>query len=329
MRRVIAGGILMIAILTLSALLVPMVAANRDVGAQTSSQGAAPAGQAAEDQDKTPFIGVMIVTLSADEASTVDLEGGVKVVKVLDDGPSAGVLEAGDVITAIGGTETMTAQEVVDVVKASEPGAALSITVRRGAETLALEVTVGERDVATPQIARPKIPVEKLAGLYPNFVTYEITVETDEGYKTYSGARGTASNIDVDAGTFDLAPKDGSDAISYQISTTTSVFMGKMGNLGGLDTEQETVVLSEDGTVTYVLQGKWANQRVLPKQRYTPKIRMRGRFDDGDRMFQWRSLSRDELPPEIMELLREMRIDVEEIERRHRGEAPPPQLPAG
>ena len=250
------------------------------------------------------------------------LEGGVKVVRVLDDGPSAGVLEAGDVITAIGGTETMTAQEVVEVVKASEPGAALSITVRRGAETLALEVTVGERDVATPQIARPKIPVEKLAGLYPNFVTYEITVETDDGYKTYSGARGTASNIDVDAGTFDLAPKDGSDTVSYQISTTTSVFMGKMGNLGGLDTEQETVVLSEDGTVTYVLQGKWANQRVLPKQRYTPKIRMRGRFGDGDRMFQWRGLSRDEL-------LREMRIDMEEIERRRRGEAPPPQLPAG
>ena len=329
MRRVIAGGILMIAILTLSALLVPMVAANRDVGAQTSSQGAAPAGQAAEDQDKTPFIGVLIVTLSADEASTVDLEGGVKVVKVLDDGPSAGVLEAGDVITAIGGTETMTAQEVVEVVKASEPGAALSITVRRGAETLALEVTVGERDVATPQIARPKIPVEKLAGLYPNFVTYEITVETDEGYKTYSGARGTASNIDVDAGTFDLAPKDGSDAISYQISPTTNVFMGKMGNLGGLDTEQETVVLSEDGTVTYVLQGKWVNRSVLPKPRHTPKIRMHRRLGDGDRMFQWRSLSRDELPPEIMELLREMRIDVEEIERRRRGEAPPPQLPAG
>ncbi len=86
------------------------------------------------------------------------LEGGVKVVKVLDDGPSAGVLEAGDVITAIGGTETMTAQEVVEAVKASEPGAALSITVRRGTETLALEVTVGERDVATPQIARPKFP---------------------------------------------------------------------------------------------------------------------------------------------------------------------------
>ena len=324
-----AGGILVIAILTLSALLVPMVAANRDVGAQTSSQGAAPAGQAAEDQDKTPFIGVLIVTLSADEASTVGLEGGVKVVKVLDDGSSVGVLEAGDVITAIGGTETMTAQEVVEVVKASEPGAALSITVRRGAETLALEVTVGERDVATPQIARPKIPVEKLSGLYPNFVTYEITVETDEGYKTYSGARGTASNIDVDAGTFDLAPKDGSDAVSYQISTTTSVFMGKMGNLGGLDTEQETVVLSEDGTVTYVLQGKWANQRVLPKQRYAPKIRMRGRFGDGDRMFQWRGPSRGELPPEIMELLREMRTDMEEIERRRRGEAPPPQLPAG
>ena len=132
MRRVIAGGILMVAILTLSAFLVPMVAANRDVGARTSSQGAAPAGQAAEDQDKTPFIGVMIVTLSADEASTVGLEGGVKVVKVLDDGPSAGVLEAGDVITAIGGTETMTAQEVVEAVKASEPGAALSITVTRG-----------------------------------------------------------------------------------------------------------------------------------------------------------------------------------------------------
>ena len=329
MRRVIAGGILMIAVLTLSALLVPMVAANRDVGAQTSSRGAAPAGQAAKDQDKTPFIGVMIVTLSAGELSAMGLEGGVKVVRVQNDGPSAGVLQAGDVITAVGGTETMTIEEVVEAVKASTPGDSLSITVRRGSETLALEVTVGERDVATPQIARPKIPVEKLAGLYPNFVTYEITVETDEGYKTYSGARGTASNIDVDAGTFDLLPKDGSDAISYQISTTTSVFMGKMGNLGGLDAEQETVVLSEDGTVTYVLQGKWVNQRVLPKQRYTPKIRMRGRFGDGDRMFQWRGLSRSELPPEIMELLREMRTDMEEIERRRRGETAAPQFPAG
>ena len=324
-----AGGILMIAILTLSALLVPMVAANRDGGAQTSSQGAAPAGQATEDQDKTPFIGVLIVTLSAGEASTVGLEGGVKVVRVQNDGPSAGVLQAGDVITTVGGNETMTIEEVVEAVKASTPGDSLSITVRRGSETLSLEVTVGERDVATPQIARPKVPVEKLAGLYPNFVTYEITVETDDGYKTYSGARGTASNIDVDADTFDLAPKDGSDAISYQISTTTSVFMGKMGNLGGLDTEQETVVLSEDGTVTYVLQGKWANQRVLPKQRYAPKIRMRGRFGDGDRMFQWRGLSRDELPPEIMELLREMRTDMEEMERQRRGEAAAPQLPSG
>ena len=185
-----------------------------------------------EDQDNTPFIGVLIVTLSADEASTVGLEGGVKVVRVLDDGPSAGVLEAGDVITAVGGTETMTAQEVVEVVKASEPGAALSITVRRGAETLALEVTVGERDVATPQIARPKIPVEKLAGLYPNFVTYEITVETDDGYKTYSGARGTASNVDLDAGSFDLTPKDGSDAISYQISTYDERLHGQDGQPG-------------------------------------------------------------------------------------------------
>ncbi len=70
----------------------------------------------------------------------------------------------------------------------------------------------------------------------------------------------------MDAGTFDLAPKDGSDAISYQISPTTNVFMGKMGNLGGLDTEQETVVLSENGTVA-VLQGKWVNRSVLPKPR--------------------------------------------------------------
>ena len=324
-----AGGILMIAILTLSALLVPMVAANRDGGAQTSPPSAAPQGQAAEDQDKTPFIGVSIVTLSADEASTVGLEGGVKVMGVLDDGPSAGVLQAGDVITAVGGTDTMTIEEVVEAVKASTPGDPLSITVRRGSETLSLEVTVGERQMAASQVVRPKIPVEKLAGLYPNFVTYEITVETVDGYKTYSGARGTASNIDVDAGTFDLAPKDGSDAISYQISTTTSVFMGKMGNLGGLDTEQETIVLSEDGTVTYVLQGKWVNQRVLPKQRYAPKIRMRGRFGDGDRMFQWRGPSRGELPAEIMELLREMRTDMEEMERQRRGEAVAPQLPSG
>ena len=62
MRRFVVGSVIMVAILTLSAMLVPMVAASRDGGGQTSSPALPPLGQAAESSDKTPYIGVAIVT---------------------------------------------------------------------------------------------------------------------------------------------------------------------------------------------------------------------------------------------------------------------------
>ena len=80
-------------------------------------------------------------------------------------------------------------------------------------------------------------------------------LETDDGFKTITGVKGTISKLDATAGTFTLAPKDGSNPISYQISDDTVVGMVHSGDLGGLNTEDETLVVSVDGEVKLVQQG--------------------------------------------------------------------------
>ena len=277
MRRLITGGILTLAVLALSAAIVPLARANRGADARTSSAateapiladraGTPPEGNRGQPQPSAqggtiPYVGIEIETLSAEAASDLGLDGGVRVRRVVEDGPSAGILEEGDVITVIGEQTVKTAREVIHIVQASEPGDVLTFTVLRDHDTLDLDVTVGEREVqARRHVVRSQIrghrSIEPFSRLFPSFVRFEVVVETDDGFKTYQGVRGIASDVNVDAGTFTLTPKDGSGPIDYEISSTTKVVIGHEGDLGGLGTEQETLVLSEGDTVLYVLQGQ-------------------------------------------------------------------------
>ena len=284
MRRLITGGILTLAVLALSAAIVPMARANRSGDARTSSvatdvpiladhagtpsEGNRGQPQPAAHHSTTTFIGIEIHTLSPEAALDFGVDGGVRVRRVLEHGPSAGTLQEGDVITAIGGQAVKTAREVVRIVRASEPGDVLTFTVLRGQDTLELQVTVGERDVQVRRhILRSHIrgprPIERLSRLFPHFVRFEVVVETKDGFKTYGGVRGIASDVNVDAGTFTLTPKDGSGPIHYEISSSTRVVIGHEGDLGGLGTEQETLVFSEGATVLYVLQGRQITRHSL------------------------------------------------------------------
>ena len=113
-------------------------------------EDAAPApGQLAGegDEETKPFIGIAIDTLPAAEATELGIDGGAVVRRVLDDGPSAGILHVGDVITAIDGHAVTSAADVVEIVHASEPGNVLAISVLRDGVPHEVTVTVGTRPV--------------------------------------------------------------------------------------------------------------------------------------------------------------------------------------
>lgn len=92
-----------------------------------------------------PFIGVSVLTVS-DETRKYGLPGGASVQSVTADSPAeeAG-LQINDIITKVNDTEITTSNDLVKLVRASNPGDVLTVTVYRQGETLELAVTVGRQ----------------------------------------------------------------------------------------------------------------------------------------------------------------------------------------
>ena len=87
------------------------------------------------DSDAKPYIGVAISETES---------GAVKVAQVLEHGPSQGVLEAGDLITAVEGETIDGARDLTDAIADAGAGAALALTVERDGAATDLSVNVGE-----------------------------------------------------------------------------------------------------------------------------------------------------------------------------------------
>ena len=168
----------------------------------------------------------------------------------------------------------------------------MTFTVVRDGATLDLNVTVGEREFHLRRHHKKRPPLhQRLLGplltLGDHFVKAEIVLETDDGYKTFRAVVGTVSQVDVVGGTFVLAPKDGSEAIPYQISDDTVVTTILKGDLGGLNTTEKTLVVDLDGAVKLVQQGERLHNpsrnfrgfKGLPP-RFTERFESRG-FDLG------------------------------------------------
>ena len=88
-----------------------------------------------ESASARPYIGVAISETES---------GAARVVEVLDDGPSKGVLEAGDLITAVEGEAIGGARDLVDAIAEAGDGAALSLTIERDDRAADVSVSVGE-----------------------------------------------------------------------------------------------------------------------------------------------------------------------------------------
>ena len=230
--------------------------------------------QVVEDEDADsdaqtkPHLGVAISPLSPTKDEELGVDAGVMVTAVLNESPSSGVLEQGDVITSIDGQIVSSPKDVMDAVMASSVGDLISVIVIRGDDTLDLSVTVGETDISKRGIFRSRVTqmhqpdlthrlIQQVFRAGDRFARGEVVMADENGvYQTYRATAGLVTGIDADAGTFTLQPKDGSTLIEYMISDDTKVNLNRAGDLGELNTEDNTLVVDVNGEVKLVHQGE-------------------------------------------------------------------------
>ena len=91
------------------------------------------AGAVSAQQNGGAFLGVRLQ----------DSDEGVVIREIVDGSPASAGLQVDDIITAINGEAVATAADVAQLVSASAPGEALTLTVTRGGESMDVEVELG------------------------------------------------------------------------------------------------------------------------------------------------------------------------------------------
>ena len=223
-----------------------------------------------DDSEKVkPYIGVVVIEME---------DGSVKVARVQKGGPSDGALMIGDLITAVDGTTIDGTSDLIDAIEDAGSGTTITLTITRDGASQTVDVTVGERDTSGPTVRMyrwsktysPSVSGFRSHGkgklgavMGGRAVHSKVVFENEDGsFSTYRAVVGTVSNLDAAAGTFTLNPKDGSGSIDYTISDDTKVNMSRDGDLGALNTDDDTLVVDVDGEVQLVQQGERAKQRM-------------------------------------------------------------------
>ncbi|MCY4651829.1 MAG: PDZ domain-containing protein [Dehalococcoidia bacterium] len=220
---------------------------TKNVGQTTRPDGLGQLQISADTGTETkPYIGVVIQPLS---------DGTVEVVKVLKDGPSDGVLESEDVITAVDGETIDGAEDLTQAIAETGSGETLTLTITRDGSEMDVVVTVGEW---TEKSYRKSGAFHRPGRVHDQVASAQVVKADDDGnYHTYRTVFGSVTALDETAGTLTLQPKDGSDEIAYTVDDDTRIYVGKelVDDLSGLDAEMEIVVMDVDGEVKVIKQG--------------------------------------------------------------------------
>ena len=234
--------------------------------AQPDGIGQLQAADADDDDDGKPYIGVMVRSTDS---------GAIEVVKVMDDSPADGVLETGDLITAIDGTAVTGAKDLATAVQTAGVDGALSLTITRDGASRTVSLTVGEWDDddmkgwGWKSKSWHKFSIGGRGGKMGMTrggkwgdkdggkpVSGTLVFQDEDGNNTtHRMVVGTASNINATAGTFTLTPKDGSSAINYAVAADTKVVIANDGDIGGLNATDDVMVYDVDGAAKLVQQG--------------------------------------------------------------------------
>ncbi|MCH8062020.1 MAG: PDZ domain-containing protein [Chloroflexi bacterium] len=212
------------------------------------------------------YVGIALAGLSEDEADALGIKGGAIVKSVMRDSPADGLLEEEDVIASVEGEAVSSPRDVVDAVRSSSPEVVMTFTIIRGGDTMNVEVTLGEREGAVFTFNRHEAAsghglAGRFHGMGDGVVRSEFVTETDDGFQTTRTIVGTVENVDVEAGTFDLVPVDGTDTVHFEIDDATRVLIDHDGDISGLSSGERTLVVEVetadgDRIVKLVSQGQ-------------------------------------------------------------------------
>ena len=227
---------------------------------ETPARRGGPLGD--EEGTAKPYIGVAARDLPTDSAEELDLAGGAVVWRVFEDGPSAGRLEKGDIIVAVGGTEVTGVEHLQRLVSASQPGDQLLVKVIRDQEPLEVTLAVGERETPLHRLRTAikrhrgptKTPDLRLPGIFghglDDLLRAEVVFEGDDGPETIAAVAGTIRDIDVNADTIVLEAKDGSGEFLFNITDRTLII-----SRGELGADNEALVVASGDEARFVVQG--------------------------------------------------------------------------
>ncbi|WP_370618349.1 YlbL family protein [Mumia qirimensis] len=116
-----------------------------------------PEGQTAEESKQENAVQMQSSQLTSEAAALTEagyeVESVVTVASVAKDGPSAGVLEVGDVLVSVDGKKVTGTEQAVSLVSSQEPGSVITVEIRRDDKPKTVEVT-SEKSPDDPTKAR-------------------------------------------------------------------------------------------------------------------------------------------------------------------------------
>ncbi|WP_091090245.1 YlbL family protein [Micromonospora nigra] len=222
-----------------------------------------PPGETQEEVEQRNAEDFQVSQTSAETAALRELGYEVQVVvkAVVPDGPSAGVLRPGDVITSVDGEPVPLASRLTELVRAKPAGTALRIGYTRDGRAETATVTSGEQD------GRPRIGIE-IEQRQPHPFTLTIDLE-DIG--------GPSAGLMFALGIVDkLTPEDltGGQIIA---GTGTIDDTGRVGPIGGIP--QKLVGAKQAGATAFLVPAANCAEAVRNAQPDLPLLRV-GSLDE-------------------------------------------------
>ncbi|MBI4197552.1 MAG: PDZ domain-containing protein [Chloroflexi bacterium] len=253
----IAFGVLLATIGLLAAVGVAAGAAGASPPAQEGSVGVQ-----TEQEGEDGWLGIVVTDIS--QGLTIRFElaatSGAVVLSVHPKSPAeAAGLKPGDVVQSVNGQAIADAEDLRDALEDLAPGAEVSLGLMRGAQSLTIQATLGEK----PKVR--KAPTEQgnpLPGFLNDLGRRLVNGSILSGEFQVLGEDGTVHTVTLTSGkvvgvtdtTLTIVRKDNlSVSFTTSLSDTRVIVGGHRINLAGLRVDTPVLVVEKDGVVTLVL----------------------------------------------------------------------------
>ncbi len=191
---------------------------------------------------------------------------GTMVLEVVEDGPSEGLLERGDVILEANGAPTLQATELREVISGSEVGDTLGLDVERNGEVVEVSVTLAEH----PDNDGPFLGVSPDTRLTETDLPFSIDVESGDVGGPSAGLAFSLAMVDA------LTEGDLTGGTEVAVTGTLGLD-GCVGPIGGL--KQKTIAVGQTDAVMFLVPAVQVDEAVENAPDHLEIVPVAG-FDD-------------------------------------------------